>query len=161
MDSYDAIQKGKKPVLDPKVFENKIVIVGANVKAGSGMNDNKNSSILSNHPGVDYQATAIDNLINNDFLIVLPQWINILITILGMLFVYGVIRVCDLYKSINNTIKIILGYILISAICFYFGIVINVITPLIMFVLTTIVGYTDKFVLENKNKEKETIIIVI
>lgn len=154
MDSYDAIQKGKKPVLDPKVFENKIVIVGANVKAGSGMNDNKNSSILSNHPGVDYQATAIDNLINNDFLIVLPQWINILITILGMLFVYGVIRVCDLYKSINNTIKIILGYILISAICFYFGIVINVITPLIMFVLTTIVGYTDKFVLENKNKEK-------
>ena len=36
MDSYDAIQKGQKPILDPKVFENKIVIVGANVKAGSG-----------------------------------------------------------------------------------------------------------------------------
>ena len=30
------------------------------------INDNKNSSILSNHPGVDFQATAIDNILHNE-----------------------------------------------------------------------------------------------
>jgi adenylate cyclase len=41
-----------------------------------------------------------------------------------------------------------------GAICFYFGIVINVLTPIVMFVLTTILAYTHKFVLENRSKEK-------
>ncbi len=154
MDSYDAIKKGQKPKINPKEFDNKIVVIGANVKAGSGINDNKNSSILSNHPGVDFQATAIDNIINNDFLNVIPMSINILITIIGMIFVYAFIRFSDLFKSIISTIVIILFYLLISAICFYFQTIINVVTPLTMFILTTIIGYTHKFVIENKNKEK-------
>ena len=154
MDSYDAIQKGQKPILDPKIFENKIVVIGANVKGGSGMNDNKNSSILSNHPGVDIQATAIDNLVNNDFLTILPQWVNILITLFGMFLVYGFIRIFDLYKSIANTLKIFFIYLIICVACFYFSTVINVITPLVMFTLTTIIAYTHKFVIENHNKEK-------
>ncbi len=49
---------------------------------------------------------------------------------------------------------IIFGYLLICTICFYFGVVINVITPIVMFVLATILAYTHKFVLENKSKEK-------
>lgn len=154
MNSYDAIQKGQKPVLDPHIFDNKIVVIGANVKSGSGMNDNKHSSILSNHPGVDFQATAIDNIVNNDFLIVLPQWLNILITLFGMFLVYGFIRIFDLYKSIANTLKIFFIYLIVCIACFYFSTVVNVITPLVMFTLTTIIAYTHKFVIENRNKEK-------
>ena len=154
MDSYDAIKKGHKPVIDPSVFANKIVVVGANVKAGSGMNDNKSSPMLSNHPGVDYQATAIDNIINKDFLFLLPQVFNLVVTVIGMLFVYLFIRFCNLSKSIASTLGIILFYLAISSVCFYYSIVINVITPIIFFVLTTILAYTHKFVLENKSKEK-------
>jgi adenylate cyclase len=154
MNSYDAIQKGQKPILDPHIFDNKIVVIGANVKSGSGMNDNKHSSILSNHPGVDFQATAIDNILHNDFLKVLPQWFNTLLTFIGMLAVYGFIRVSNLYKSITSTFWIIFSYLVLSAICFYFNVVINVLTPIVMFIMTTILAYTHKFILESKSKEK-------
>ena len=154
MDSYEAIIQGKKPKIDPSNFDNKIVIIGANVKTASGINDNKNTPIMANHPGVDYQATVIDNIINNDQLVVLPQWLNILITFLGMGLVYGVIRFFDLYKSIINIFKIFFIYLIICITCFYFSVIINVITPLVIFVLTVIIGYTHKFVIENKNKEK-------
>jgi len=159
VDSYDALKKGKKPILDPKIFKDKIVIIGVNVPAGAGLNDNKNSSVAVNHPGIDLQATVIDNIINNDFVFVLPQWVNVILTIFGMLFVYGFIRVFALTKSVSSTITTVLGtsivgYFLLSVICFYFHIVINVITPIVMFVLTTILAYIHNFMSENKSKEK-------
>lgn len=154
MNSYDAIKIGKKPLVDPKEFKDKIVIVGANVVAGEGLNDNKGSPMLTNHPGVDIQATAIDNVINNDFLKIVPAWLNVLITVLGMITVYLFIRLCNLAKTIVSVLSIILGYFLFCISCFYFGCVINVITPIVMFILTTVLAYTHKFVLENRSKEK-------
>lgn len=154
MDSYKALKNGKKPLIDPKEFENKIVLIGANVPAGEGLNDNKNTSISVNHPGVDIQATAIDNIIHNDFVKVVPIWINTLITIIGMLAIYLFIRICNLLKSIINTFFTLIIYLILTAILFYFGVVINVITPIVMFVLTTVLAYTHKFVLENRSKEK-------
>ena len=154
MDSYDNLQKGAAPVIKPELFKDKIVIIGANVPAGTGLNDNRNTPISPNHPGADIQATAIDNIIHGDFLNVLPKWFNIIITLLGMLCVYGIIRFYDLFKSSLFTLIIIFGYLGISALCFYFGIVINVITPPVMFVVTMILAYTHKFILENRSKEK-------
>lgn len=154
MNSYDAISQGKKASISPEIFKDKIVLIGANVPAGTGLNDNKNTPIAVNHPGVDIQATAIDNIINHDFLKIAPDWLNIIITIFGMLLVYGFIRISSLAKSIFSTMAIIFGYIIISALCFYFGIVTNILTPLVMFVLTTILAYTHKFIIENRSKEK-------
>ena len=154
IDSYEAILAGKKPKLNPNIFKDKIVLIGANVPAGTGLNDNKNTPVSVNHPGVDIQATAIDNILHNDFLKIAPYWVNIILTLFGMLLVYGYIRICNLQKSITSTLLISLIYLLFSAICFYIGIVINVITPIVMFVLTTILAYTHKFVLENRSKEK-------
>ena len=103
---------------------------------------------------MDIQATAIDNIINNDFLKVAPHGFNILITLFGMLLIYCIIRLNDLFKSITLSIFIIAGYIAIAALCFYFASVINVITPPVMFVVTMLIGYTHKFILENRSKEK-------
>lgn len=154
MDSYDALRIGKKPIIDPKEFKDKIVIIGANVPAGTGLNDNKNTPVAVNHPGVDIQATAIDNILHNDFLKVLPQWVNVFFTVFGMLLVYGFIRIFNLSKSIYSLFLVILAYLALSSLCFYFGVVINVLTPIVMFVLTTILAYTHKFILENRSKEK-------
>ena len=71
-----------------------------------------------------------------------------------MFLVYGFIRIFDLYKSIANTLKVFFFYLIMCITCFYFSTVINVITPLVMFTLTTIIAYTHKFVIENRNKEK-------
>ena len=154
MDSYDNIKYGKKSIIDPQIFKDKIVVIGANVTAGAGLNDNKNTPMVVAHPGVDIQATAIDNILHNDFLKVTPHFVNLLIVIFGMLMVYGIIRVYDLFKSISLTFALLIGYLVFSAICFYFGIVINVITPVVMFVIMMIIAYIHKFIIENQSKEK-------
>ena len=154
MDSYDNIKKGKAPIVDPAFFKDKIVVIGVNVIAGEGLNDNKNSPLIAKHPGVDIQATAIDNIVHNDFLKIVPVSINILITILGMILIYAIIRINDLFKSITLSFLVISTYLLLATICYYFKIVTSVITPVIMFLTTMLYGYTHKFVLENKSKEK-------
>ena len=154
MDSYDNIKYGKKAIIDPQIFKDKIVVIGANVTAGAGLNDNKNTPTIVAHPGVDIQASAIDNILHNDFLKVTPHFVNLFIVILGMLMVYGIIRVYDLFKSISLTFALLVGYLTFSAICFYFGVVINVITPIVMFVIMMIIAYIHKFIIENQSKEK-------
>ena len=71
-----------------------------------------------------------------------------------MVFVYGFIRAFGLLKSIISVLGVIFGYLILGAACYYFKIVISVLTPVIMFVLTIILAYTHKFVLENRSKEK-------
>ena len=154
MDSYDNLNSGKKPVINPEIFKDKIVVIGANVPTGAGLNDNKNTPISVNHPGVDIQACAIDNIMHNDFLKIVPDFINILIALLGMITAYCIISMNELFKSILNTLGLITGYLFITAVCFYYGIVINVITPIVMIVITMIIAYIHKFILENKSKEK-------
>ena len=154
IESNRMLKNGKQAILDPELFRNKIVLFGSNAPAGAGLDDNKHSPIITNHPGVDIQASAIDNLIHGDFVRVLPQFVNFIITILGMLLVYFTIKMLSLSKAVPTVVLILFGYIFLSASCFYFDIVINVITPIVMFVLTTIFAYTHKYVLENKNKEK-------
>ena len=154
MESYKTLRNGKKPIIEPELLRDKIVIIGANVPSGAGLNDNKNSPIAVNHPGADIQASAIDNLIHRDFVRIIPQFVNFIITILGMLLVYFTIKMLSLTKAAPTVVLFLFGYIFLSACCFYFDIVINVITPIVMFVLTTIFAYTHKYVIENKNKEK-------
>ena len=154
MDSYDNIKSGRKTIVDPEIFKDKIVVIGANVTAGAGLNDNKNTPMVVAHPGVDIQASAIDNILHNDFMKVTPHFVNLFIVILGMLMVYGIIRVYDLFKSISLTFALLVGYLTFSAICFYFGVVINVITPVVMFVVMMIIAYIHKFIIENQSKEK-------
>lgn len=154
MDSYDNIIAGKKAKINPNIFKDKIVIVGANVPTGEGLNDNKSTPVRNDHPGVDYQATALDNIMHNDFVYVLPDIFNVLITILGMVFVFALINMSNLIKSIVCAVSVIFVYVCICALCFYNCIIINVLTPIIMFVLTTIAAYTNKYVTENRNKLK-------
>lgn len=154
MNSYDNLISGEKSIINPEVFKDKIVVVGANVPTGEGLNDNKSTPLSTIHPGADYQATVIDNIVHNDFVYVLPDWVNYVLTILGILLVYFLITSANLIKSMIYTGLIIGSYFGLSAVCFYNGVIINVLTPIIMFILTTISAYTNKYVIENKNKEK-------
>jgi len=156
INSYDNIRQGKKPKIPPEIFKDKIVILGANDPIQDGLNDNKQTPVQLNHPMMDYQATCIDNLIHNDFLTVLPNWLNILITILAMIFVYYTIQTHHLLKAINYSIIIILLNLGIASSCFYYGFVINTITPVIMCIITMIIAYIHRYVIEAKKKEMVT-----
>ena len=154
MDSYDSIKQGKKPKISPEIFKDKIVILGVNDPLKDGLNDNKSSPISINHPAMDIQATCVDNLIHKDFLTVMPDWINIFIIVLCMLLVYYVIQQNTLIRAITLTVLIILTSVSVSAACFYNGVVINTITPVIMCVVTMIIGYIHKYVIAAWQKQK-------
>ena len=154
MDSNNLIKSGKNPIINPNEFKDKIVIIGANVPAGTGLNDNKNSPLRSNHPGVDYQATALDNLMHNDFLCIVPQWLNLILTLFGMFLIYLCIKRYELVKASISTITIVTAYLFVCVTCAYYKIILNAITPAVMLIMTTIIAYTHKYLIENKNKEK-------
>lgn len=154
MDSYDSIKAGKKPKIDPEIFKDKYIILGVNDPLKDGLNDNKSSPVAVNHPALDIQASMLDNIVYRDFITVLPAWVNFLITIIGMLLIYYTIRTHNLVKAINYSICFILLIPIISANCFYYGVVINTITPVVMCVLTMIMAYIHRYIIEAKTKEK-------
>ena len=69
IDSLDNIRNGEKPIIDPSEFNGKIVFVGANAKASAiKVIDELPTPMLSEHPGVDVQATNFNNLLNNELM---------------------------------------------------------------------------------------------
>lgn len=154
MDSFDNLEQGKPPVINPEIFNDKIVIIGVNDPLKDGLNDNKSSPMAVNHPAMDIQATSIDNLVHKDFMTVLPSWVNILAVLLSMLSVYYTIRTYDLLKAVNYIFIIILLILAIGSSCFYYGVIINVITPLVMCIVTMIIAYIHRYIIEAQTKEK-------
>jgi len=154
IDSYDAIKSGRKPKINPEEFKDKYVIYGAHATEINGINDTINTSVAVNDAGPDVQATCLDNIVHKDFLTVVPSWVNFLITILSMIFVYYTIRTHILFKAVSYAILIILLTLALSVCCFYYGVVINVVTPAVMCVITMILAYIHRYTIENKNKEK-------
>lgn len=154
IDSYENIRQGKKPLINPAEFKGKYVVMGANFVSGAGTNDRSNTPVATNQPGIDISATAIDNIVHNDFLTIIPKWVNVLIALIGMLAIYVIIRKNNVFKSTLLSIFLILFYIAVTLLCFYNVIVINTITPVVMFILTMIIAYTHKYTIENRNKEK-------
>lgn len=155
MDSYDALKQGKNPLISPQAFEDKIVLVGANAKTLTiGLEDAKPTPMLDKHPGVDIQATNLDNILNNDFLISISPFWNFMIYITLILVTFLIVRYFSLFISLSVISSIVVSYLLISAICFRFNVVLSVITPITIQLLTMAFAYSYRFILEGQNKEK-------
>ncbi len=155
MESYDQLKSGHKPSINPHEFDNKIIFVGANVKAAAtGLSDVQRTPISNEHSGVDVQATALDNLLSEDFMYQVEPFENLLITFSIMLVAYLLIRNFSVFVSATLISLISIIYIFICANCFYNGIAISVITPISLELITMIFAYSHRFILEGKNKEK-------
>lgn len=155
MDSLDSLKKGEKPLISPQVFEDKIVFIGANAKAMAiGLEDVKRTPISSNFPGVDIQATNLDNLLHNEFLVqtTLFQDLFSILTLLAITFL--VIRYFSLFVSLGIVSLLMISYIAICILCYRLNLVISVITPITLQIITMTMAYSYRFILEGQNKEK-------
>lgn len=151
INSYRQLNRGKKPLINPSEFNNKIVLIGANAL---GVEDNLVTSVSLSHPGVDIQATILDNFINHDFFVKLPDTLNIFIIIALSMLTFVIIRFLAFSASLFTLILIAVSYFVFSLICFANNLVPLVITPLAAQLSTTIFGYSYRFILEGRNKEK-------
>jgi adenylate cyclase len=155
INSYDLMKKGKQPIISPQVFEDKVVIVGANAKAvAMGLEDTKSTPIEIDHPGADIQATNIDNLINKQFIKTTNTFTDILILTVLLVSTFLIVRYFSLVVSLGLIALIVVSYIAICIICFRFNLAINVITPLALQLIVMAMAYSYRFILEGRNKEK-------
>ena len=155
IDSLDNIKRGKAPIISPSEFSGKIVFVGANAKgAGLALADALPTPILHKHPGVDIQATYLDNLINKEFINQTPFVQDVLTIIILTIITFILVNKLPIFKSILSLTVIGLLYFVFTVICFENGIAPNVITPLAIQLITMIFGYSYKFIVEGRNKEK-------
>lgn len=153
--SLELIKQGKKPIIDPAEFNDKVVFVGANAKAAAlGLEDALATPIEQKHPGVDIQATNLDNLMNNEFLIQTGFFTDILILAIMTGLTFLIITKFSYFASLGLLIVLAALYMVFSIVCYRYGIAVNVITPVAIQLLTTIFGYSYRFLLEGKNKEK-------
>ena len=155
VESWDNIQKGKKPVINPKEFDGKIVFVGANAKAAAlGLEDPLPTPIQPKHPGVDIQATNLDNLLYDEFIVPTPILQDFIVQVVLILTTFLIVTYYSLFMSLGIIALIMISYIAICITFFKFNIAINVITPLALQLITMIFGYSYKFILEARNKDK-------
>lgn len=155
IDSYESIKQGKKPKISPQNFEDKIVFLGANAKAMAiGLADTKKTPLLEDYPGVDIQASNLDNLLHNEFLTQTTFMQDILTVSFLLLATFLFIRYFSLFVSVGLVALLMISYIAFCIICYKFHIVINVITPIALQVVTMAGSYSYRFILEGQNKEK-------
>lgn len=155
MDSFDNLQKGKQPLISPQVFEDKIVFVGANAKAiAVGLEDVKRTPISNNFPGVDIQATNLDNILHNEFLVQTTIFQDIFSILILLAVTFLVIRYFSLFASLGIIALIMISYIAFCILCYRFNLVISVITPITLQVIMMTIAYSYRFILEGQNKEK-------
>ena len=138
-DSLDNIKQGKAPIISPSEFSGKIVFVGANAKgAGLALADALPTPILHKHPGVDIQATYLDNLINKEFINQPPFVQDVLTIIILTIITFILVNKLQIFKSILSLTGIGFLYFVFTIICFENGIAPNVITPLAIQLITMI-----------------------
>lgn len=155
MDSYRNLKEGKAPIIDPKEFEGKTVFVGANAKATAvKVIDELPTPVLQTHPGVDIQATNFDNLRNAEFMHISSIWFDLFTILLLAILTFSIISKLSFFKSILTLVLIAIGYLIFCAICYTFDFGVNVVTPLIIQLVTMVFAYSYNFIMEGKNKEK-------
>lgn len=151
INSNRLILSGKKPLVNPSAFDNKFVIVGANAL---GVEDVLESSISLKHPGADIQATILDNFLRNDFMTRISTVQSVVIIAFLSILTFVVILNLPFLPSLITLIGIAILYFIFCLLCFKNNIIPIVITPLAVQLSTMIFGYSYRFILEGKNKEK-------
>lgn len=155
MDSYDALKNGKKPDVSPQKFEDKIVFIGANAKAAAtGLEDIVRTPITDRHAGVDVQATNLDNILHNEFMTQTTIFQDIVSILIILIVTFIIIMNFSLFASFGIIALMMVSYIAFCILCFKFNFAVNVITPIMLQVITMTTAYSYRFILEGRNKEK-------
>ena len=84
IESMLALSRGGTPRIDPSEFSDKIVVIGTTAVS---LFDLRAMPFSPVYPGVELNATAIDNIINNDFIRHTSRWCTILILLVSSLMI--------------------------------------------------------------------------
>ena len=78
INSWAQVEEGKEPQIPPQEFAGKIVLIGA---SAPGLLDLRPTPLSAVYPGVEIQATVLDNLLRGDFIRAQPQFLFIVLVL--------------------------------------------------------------------------------
>lgn len=150
LDSYNKVQKGEKPPIPQEEFKDKIVIVGATAYA---LNDIKKTPVGVDYPGLEIQATFIDNIINNDFMKKASLALNLIVLAVLVILTVHTAKQLPILYSLLTLITVILGWFYIAKNIFFAnGYIIDVITPLSFVLLAYSLTFVYKYFLAGRSR---------
>lgn len=105
------IEEGSQPIIDPKVFKDKIVLIGS---TAAGLMDLRVNPFSSVYPGVEICANIIDNILSNSFLYIPHFYINLLVMLFLSLIIGLLIPKLTPVGGAIFALEILILYLLVS-----------------------------------------------
>lgn len=143
LQSYEAIQKGEKPVISPEEFKDKIVLIGV---TASGLTDIKGVPIQAIFPGVGVIANVANSILTNQF-IREANWqenaIALMIIAMGMGFLFWTSSKLSTWVSaiFFAGFWVVVAYLIFLKIGIYFQVVNPLLLILNFFIFSILVGF--------------------
>lgn len=151
--SLEAVKTGQKPPLDPAIFKDKIVFVGANANA-QALQDVKRTPVSDTFSGVDIQATNLDNILNNEFY----RHAGNLYNVINIMFVFitAFVLVCTLPvpMALLSCFCLMFAYLIFAFFMYANKTAVGLVMPEVFILLAIGCAYSYRYLLEGRKKEK-------
>ncbi len=143
INSWAQMEEGKEPQVKPEEFKDKMVLVGA---SAPGLLDLRPSPLSPVYPGVEMQATALDNLLHQDWFREAGWW-----WLAAMVFFWALLVAVlnsflpHLWQQVSFLLVALAGPVLFSWVAFRSGYWLNLVIPeaavLLSFLSTALLNY--------------------
>ncbi len=150
--SASAMLNGNEPIISPSVFKDKHIIIGA---TAAGLLDLKTNPYTKIMPGMEIWATTLSNFINEDYINILPAWLNLILTLIVIFFVMYFVTNLPAKKANLLVFFMVIISILTSWLLWkYYRIILNTVLPLSGFIFSYLLVNTVSYLLEGKSRRE-------
>ncbi|OGS41548.1 MAG: hypothetical protein A2506_06385 [Elusimicrobia bacterium RIFOXYD12_FULL_66_9] len=125
--SWQSLEEGLQPALDPALFKDKIVFVSM---SAAGLLDNRPSPISAVFPGTETVAAATDNLMNRDFLTPAPFSAILAMVLAALLAALGASRLAShAWAALLVVVAASVALAAVACLCFQHGVWLDMVAP--------------------------------
>ena len=153
INSYKLIKEGKKPIIDPKEFQDKIVFVGANAQA-QALQDAARTPISENFAGLDIQATNFDNLLTNTFFRSTSPIYNFLTCLFIFILIFLLVIRLPIMHALLSSISIMFLYLIFAFFMYFNKVAISLILPELFILVAIGCAYSYRYLIADTKKAK-------
>jgi adenylate cyclase len=144
---------GEKPVVDPALFKDKVVVVGASAAGLDGV-DSFTVPLPGKMSGAEMHASVVDDILSNRFLERAPAWQGHLLAAAASLLpgLLGVL--VGPWMAVGSAVFVCAGLVGGTAWLFGRGLWLPLVDPLVAVALATVGGIAYQYVIEGREKRR-------
>ncbi len=150
--SFDQIQSGEKPDIDPAVFKDKVVFVGL---SAAGLLDVFQTPFGDGVvPGIQYHASVADSILSDRFLRPAPLWTAVAATAGGALMIGLMSAALPFWVAAGGASALVAGWTGTSLVAFDRGLSLAMAQPILAGAVALFAGTAYRYFVEDAEKRK-------